>query len=429
MKTGYESKKCGLIGEKLGHSFSTLIHNELADYSFVLREMAKEELGDFMRSDELDAFCVTIPYKKDVIPYLDHISDEALAIGAVNVVVRENNGKLYGYNTDYFGFDYMVSSSGTDVKGKKAIVFGTGGASLTVCTVLRDKGVRELAVIGIEDNTPENIAKHADAEIVVNATPVGMYPKNGFSPVELSCFPKCEAVLDVVYNPARTELILQAERRGIVAVGGLSMLVAQAAKGFEHFTGDAYEEGCIEKITALISQNTRNIILVGMPGCGKSTVGKQLATDLGRQFFDADDEFTAMHGITPAEAINTLGEEEFRLMENKTLRELGKKSSAVIATGGGAVTKEYNYAPLHQNGVIVFLERELSRLPTNGRPLSQKGSLEELYAKRKDFYLAFADLRVQSMEEPELTASAIKKALDSYDYSCVFKKIMKEEKQ
>ena len=243
MKCGYSDKKCGLIGEKLGHSFSVPIHNELADYSFVLREVERDRLDEFMRGDEFDAFCVTIPYKKDVIPYLSTISPEAQAIGAVNVVVRDNEGGLHGYNTDYFGFDYMINAVGIDVSGKKALVIGKGGASLTVCTVLRDRGVTDIVVLGSKDNTPENIAKHTDARIIVNASPVGMYPHNGPSPLDLSLFTECEAVLDLIYNPARTALVLQAERLGITAVSGLSMLVAQAARGFEHITGDPYEEG------------------------------------------------------------------------------------------------------------------------------------------------------------------------------------------
>ena len=247
-----------------------------------------------------------------------------------------------------------------------------------------------------------------------------MYPKNGVSPVDLSMFKNCEAVFDVVYNPARTELILQAERKGIPAVGGLSMLVAQAAKAFDHFTGDNYEEGCIEKIISLISKRTRNVILVGMPGCGKSSVGKELAAMLNTDFYDADDEFLTMHSITPAEAIQTLGEEKFRLMEHDVILELGKKSGAVIATGGGVVTKEYNYSPLHQNGVIVFIERELDKLPINGRPLSQKNSVQELYAKRKDLYDAFADIKVKSTEIVENTAKLISDELNNYNYSCVF---------
>lgn len=414
MKSGYQDKKCGLIGEKLGHSFSALIHNELADYPFTLREVAPNELEHFVKSNELDAYCVTIPYKKAVMPLLDWISPEAQSIGAVNVVVRDENGKLCGYNTDYFGFDYMISSAGINVKGKKAVVFGSGGASLTACAVLRAKGINELVVIDKKDNTPENIATHSDAKIIVNATPLGMYPHNGSSPVELSCFPQCEAVLDVVYNPAYTELMLQAQKMGIPAVGGLSMLVAQAAKGFEHFTGDKYEDGCIERIIYLISQRTRNIILVGMPGCGKSTVGKHLAVELERDFFDADEEFTKMHNITPADAINSLGEEQFRLMENQTLCELGKKSSTVIATGGGAVTKDYNYSPLHQNGIIIFLERELDKLSTDGRPLSKKGSLDELYRKRIDSYIKFADIRVKSTEVVRDTVALISKEINNY---------------
>jgi len=421
MKTGYKNMKCGLIGEHLGHSFSPQIHAELADYSYKLVELPPEAVGDFVRNGELDAFNVTIPYKKDVIPFLDGISPEAEAIGAVNTVVRKD-GKVYGYNTDYFGFTYMLDSLGIEVKGKKAIVFGTGGAAFTVFAVLKDKGVRELAVIGIEDNTPENIAKHGDAEIVVNATPVGMYPKNGNAPVSLKAFPSCMAVLDVIYNPARTALLLEAEELGIPAVNGLPMLVAQAAKAFEFFTGDTCEEGCIEKICGSISKSTRNIILVGMPGCGKSTVGKRLAKALGRAFFDADDEFASMHKITPAEAINTLGEDKFRIMEHQTLEELCKKSEALIACGGGAVTRDYNYPTLHQNGVVVFLERELSNLSSEGRPLSQKTPVEELYRRRIDAYLRFSDIRIKSTEVPDMTVEKMKQALDEYNYTCIFKK-------
>ena len=414
MKTGYQNKKCGLIGEKLGHSFSGMIHNELADYSFALREVAREELEAFVHSEELDAYCVTIPYKKEIMPFLDEISPEAADIGAVNVVVRGEDKKLRGYNTDYFGFEYMIDSAKIDVSGKKAIVFGKGGASATVCTVLRYKGVNQLVTIGIEDNTPENLSMHSDADIIVNATPVGMYPNNYATPVDLSLFPNCQAVLDIVYNPARTQLMIEAEKRGIVAIGGLSMLVAQAAKAFEYFTGDVKEVGCIERITSLVAKNTGNIVLIGMPGCGKTTVGKIVAKNLGKAFFDADNEFTATYDITPAEAIKTLGEEEFRSMESRVLADLGKKSGAVIATGGGAVTKERNYAPLHQNGVIVLIERDLDKLSTKGRPLSLQCSVQELYAKRAEAYSRFADTKVKSADLPLDTANAVISAVEKY---------------
>ena len=407
MKTGYSSLRCGLIGEHLGHSFSVMIHELLGDYSFVLRELAPSELEAFVKSDELDAYCVTIPYKKAVMPFLDVISPEAQAIGAVNVVVNGKDGKRYGYNTDYFGFDYMVSRSGVSVEGKKAVVLGGGGASATACALLRDKGAKSIVVIDKDDNTPEGIAPHRDAEIIVNTTPVGMYPKNMISPISLDDFPDTQAVLDVVYNPARTALMLDAERRGIAAVGGLSMLVAQAAKGFEHFTGDSREEGIIGSVLAQITARSSNLILVGMPGCGKSSVGAIIADKLDREFFDADAEFEKMHSITPADAIRTLGEEKFREMETETISILGKLSGKVIATGGGVVTRERNYPLLHQNGVIVFLERDISLLPTNNRPLSQSNSLEKLYNSRIDSYRRFADITVESTGIIEKTAELI----------------------
>ena len=411
MKTGYRSMKCGLIGEHLGHSFSAPIHKELADYSYELCELTPSEVGEFVKNGKLDAFNVTIPYKKDVIPFLDEISDEAKAIGAVNTIVRKKDGRICGYNTDYFGFSYMIDSADLDVKGKKALVIGRGGASLTVCSVLRDRGIGELVVLGSRDNTPENISKHSDTEIIVNASPVGMFPNNLKSPVDISLFNRCECVLDLIYNPARTKLMLDAEARGIKSVNGLSMLVAQAAKAFEYFTGDKAEDGAIERITTSIAQKCKNIVLVGMPGCGKSTVGKLVAAALERSFFDADDEFTRMHGMTPAECIKGFGEEEFRRLESLTVAALGKESRAVIATGGGVVTREENYEPLHQNGEIFFIERRLENLSRDGRPLSLSTTPEQMYNARINSYRRFADVTVNSNEIAEDTA---KKIIEAY---------------
>ncbi len=415
MKQGYQHMKCGLIGEHLGHSFSGPIHAEIADYTYELVELPTEGVGEFVLNGGFDAFNVTIPYKKTVIPFLNSISAEAERIGAVNTVVRRADGRLDGYNTDYFGFDGMLSASGIDVKDKKAVILGNGGASLTVQTVLQDRGAAEIVVVDLNlENNYENIGKHSDADVIVNATPVGMYPNNGKSLISLAMFPNCHGVLDVIYNPARTSLLLEAEQRGIPCINGLYMLVAQAVKAFEFFTGDKAEEGIIEEITQKIALQTHNIILIGMPGCGKSTVGQHLAEMTGRRFYDADIEFEKHHGITPAEAIQALGEPRFREMEHEVLCELGKMSGTVIACGGGAVTREQNYAPLHQNGILIYLERELSRLATGGRPLSQQRSVEELYQARKDAYERFADLRIQSTEIPEKTAEAMLNALKAH---------------
>ena len=419
MKNGYSQMKCGLLGEHLTHSFSPLIHKMLADYEYKIYDIAPDALEKFVKDSDVDAFNVTIPYKKAVMPFLDEISTEATAIGAVNVVVRKN-GKLYGYNTDYFGFSYMLDSAKINVSGKKALLFGNGGAAATIKAVLADRGIGETVIIDKDDNTPENLMRHTDTCLVINASPVGMYPNNRKAVVDLSRFPKCEAVLDIVYNPARTELILQAEALGITAVGGLSMLVAQAARGFELFTSNTYEEGIIEAIINKICRDTQSIILVGMPSSGKSTIGSLLAEKLSRSFFDADTEFEKMHGITPAEAINTLGEPKFREMESATLAELGKISGAVIATGGGAVTREENYPSLHQNGIIVYLKRDLDKLSTEGRPLSQKKGLAELFEKRKAAYERFADITIENNGTPEETAVNLLCALARFTYSCVY---------
>ena len=270
-KTGYQSLRCGLLGEHLGHSFSPQIHRELADYEYRLIELAPDELAGFLTGDGYDALNVTIPYKKAVIPYLDELSDEAQRIGAVNTIVRRD-GKKYGYNTDYFGFDSLITHSQIPVAGKKILVLGTGGASLTVQAVLADRGAGEITVISRNgaDNYG-NLDRHTDAEVIVNATPVGMYPNNGVSPVSLRRFPRCEGVLDLIYNPARTALLLEAEELGIPAENGLYMLVAQAASACGFFTGSPVGGDAVEQITAGIALDTQNIILIGMPGCGKST--------------------------------------------------------------------------------------------------------------------------------------------------------------
>ncbi len=419
MKTGFSQKRCGLLGEHLDHSFSPLIHNMLSDYDYKTYEVEPEKLEAFVKNGGLDAFNVTIPYKKAVIPFLDEISPEAELIGAINVITRKN-GRLYGYNTDYFGFAYMLDSANISVKGKKALLIGNGGAAATVKAVLTDRGVGEIITVNSKNNTRENLTLHLDASVIINSSPVGMYPNNRISPVDLSIFKNCEAVLDIVYNPAKTQLMLDAEARGITAVGGLSMLVAQAARGFELFTDEKYEDGIIEKIIDKISRDTQNIILIGMPSCGKSTIGNIISKTLSRQFLDADDEFKSMHGITPADAINTLGEPAFRDMESATIAELGKLSGVIIATGGGAVTRKENYPSLHQNGIIVYIKRDIDKLSTEGRPLSQRSSLNELFNRRKALYEEFADMTVENNGSAEETANNILNALKEFEYSCVY---------
>ena len=280
--------RCGLLGWKLGHSYSPAIHERLADYSYRLFEVEPEDLGAFLQEGAFDGLNVTIPYKKDVIPYCAELSDTARAIGAVNTLVRRADGTLWGDNTDAYGFSMLVQSSGADVAGKKALVFGSGGASATAQYVLRQLGAREVVVISRhgEDNY-ENLDRHADAQIAVNTTPVGMYPNTGVSPVDLHRLPRLEATLDVVYNPARTEFLLQAEARGLPRANGLLMLAAQAKKSCEDFTGEPVDDAKIFSITKALEAQMHNVILIGMPGSGKTTIGTLVAKRLGRTFVDA----------------------------------------------------------------------------------------------------------------------------------------------
>lgn len=390
-------KRFGLLGRKLSHSFSPQIHRRLGDYEYLLYEKEPEQVEGFVRYSPLDGFNVTIPYKETVMPFCDRISDEARAIGSVNTIVRRG-GKIRGYNTDHYGFTYLLKNAGIDPAGKKAVVLGSGGASKTAQAVLRDLGASSVTVIGRElpDNY-KNIDKHYDAQILVNATPVGMYPHNGARLVDLSRFTKCEGVADMIYNPARTALLLDAERLGIKCTNGLPMLVAQAKQAAEIFLERPYDDASIPQITAAIERETKNIALIGMPGCGKSSVGKTIARLTGRALIETDELIPERAGKSIPEIFREDGEDVFRRIETECLAEASKRSGCVIATGGGVVTRPENLDLLRQNSTVVFIDRDLASLPTDGRPLSEKYGREALARARMPLYNAWCDLRVESV--------------------------------
>ena len=403
--------KCGLLGGKLGHSYSPQIHSQLGDYSYELFEKKPEELEDFLKYGDFRGLNVTIPYKKDVIPYLDELSPRAKRIGAVNTIVRREDGSLIGHNTDYFGFEMMVRASGLSIAGKKVLVLGSGGASMPVVAALTEQGANVIVISRSGENNYNNLHLHRDASVIVNTPPVGMYPNVGNSPLDLEQFPNLEGVLDIIFNPARTQLLLDAEEKGLVAMNGLLMLVAQAKESAEWFTGKAIPDDVISAIHASLRRQMENIVLIGMPGSGKSTVGMILAEKLGKKFVDADTYLTQKAGRSIPDIFASGGEAGFRALETETLAELGKQSGLVIATGGGCVTQERNYPLIHQNGTIFCLDRDLNKLPTDGRPLSQANKLQDMYRVRKPLYEAFADFRIDNNGNAESTATRIMEEL------------------
>lgn len=400
--------KCGLLGERLGHSFSPQIHKELADYSYELFEISAENIPSFLSSDRFDAINVTIPYKKTVMPYLSKITDEALRIGSVNTITRLQDGSLCGDNTDYFGFSHMVEKSRIQIKDRKVLILGSGGASETARTVCTDMGAGDIVIIsrnGVNNYT--NISKHYDAEVIINTTPVGMYPNNGTAAVNLSEFPCLEGVLDMIYNPSRTKFLLDAQKLNIPNINGLCMLVAQAKRACEIFLNKNIPNKEIDRISTKIENETQNLILIGMPGCGKTTVGMALAEALGRKFIDTDEMITQKLGITIPEIFARHGEDFFRRVEHECICEAGKQSGKIIATGGGVVTRDENYEPLHQNGTIFFINRKIDDLPTDGRPISQTTNLTALYQKRLPLYRRFCDMEVGNDRPLEQTVCEI----------------------
>lgn len=397
--------RCGLLGGKLGHSYSPAIHAMLGDYRYDLIELEPEALEDFVKSGDWDGLNVTIPYKKAVAPFCDVLSPLAEDLGSVNTLVRRD-GKIYGDNTDAYGFEAMVKRLGVSCPGKKALVLGSGGASVTAKAVLQALGVEVVVISRHGEDHYGNLDRHADAAILVNATPVGMYPKAGQAPVDISRLPNLEAVLDIVYNPARTRLILDAEAAGIPCESGLLMLVAQAVRASELFTGQEIPAEAVARVYAAIRQQMENIVLIGMPGAGKTTVGKEIAQILNREFVDCDEELVREAGMEIPAYFQRYGEAAFRDLETKVLAQVTQRSGLVIATGGGCVTRPENRDLLRQNGTVVWLRRRLEDLPVDGRPVSQSKGIQAIYQVRKPLYEAFSDFAVDNTT-PQEAAQAI----------------------
>ena len=408
----------GLLGEHLPHSFSPQIHLALGNENYNLFEIAPENLEKFMREKNFKGINVTIPYKKAVIPYLDEISPEAEKIGAVNTIVVRD-GKLCGYNTDYFGFKYIVEKSGITIHNKKALVLGSGGASATVQAVLADMGAREIFVVSRNGEIDySDVYNHNDAEIIVNTTPVGMYPDNMNTPVDIKRFSNLCGVLDVVYNPLNTRLVMEDKEMGLKAITGLSMLVYQAKKAHEIFFDTNIDNEICNGIEKSIRLQMSNIVLIGMAGCGKSIIGESLSQMLKKDLFDTDEMIVNVENKSISQIFEEDGEKHFRTCENVAVNLAGKQTNSIIATGGGVITRPENYMPLKQNGIIVFINRDASLLSTDGRPLSQKYGVKELYEKRLPLYRQFADIEVDGNGTVEEVANRIVKEILLYENSC-----------
>ena len=403
---------CGLLGRKLGHSYSPQIHRYLGNYSYELFEKEPDELEYFLKNGPFSGLNVTIPYKKVVLPYCDQLSPTAEKLGAVNTIVRTTDNRIIGHNTDYFGFKSMVQKSGLIVSGKKVLILGSGGASLTAQAVMSELNANVIVVSrsGIHNYT--NLHNHANASVIVNCTPVGMYPNTGSSPVNLSVFPNLEGVLDMIYNPARTKLLMDAEDKGLVAMNGLWMLVAQAKESAEWFLGRHLDDNLMDVVYKNLKCQMQNFVLIGMPGSGKSTIAKLLGNKLNRTVVDADIEIVASTGRSIPDIFANDGENAFREIETEVLSELGKKSKLILATGGGCVTRDANYPLLHQNGIIIWIKRDLSKLPTAGRPLSATIGANKLFAVRKPLYERFADFSVSNDGTPQDAVLEIIKQLE-----------------
>lgn len=385
-------KKAGLIGRKLGHSYSKRIHSMFGEYEYDLCEVEEEDLEALIRSGKYDGFNVTIPYKKTVMKYCDELSDTVKKIGAVNTILCKEDGRIIGDNTDAYGFTYMLQSAGVQIKGRKCLVLGSGGASLTVQAVLKEQGAAEVIVVSrTGENNYDNIDRHYDSHVIVNTTPVGMYPDNGKTLLNLDNFTNCIGVFDLIYNPYRTQLILDAIKRNIPATGGMAMLAAQAKRTSELFQNKQIPEEKIETAIKKITEEYLNIILIGMPGAGKTFLGKKIAEQTGKQWIDIDEKIVEQEKMSIPDIFEQKGEDYFRKVETEVLKKYCIQNRMVISTGGGVVTCRRNYPIIRQNGKVIWIRRDMDHLEVKGRPLSQNGSLEELYHSRKSAYKEWSD--------------------------------------
>lgn len=404
----------GCIGKKLTHSFSKIIHNRLADYDYELCEIPEDSLADFMTKADFKAINVTIPYKQAVIPFLYSISDTAKKIGAVNTIVNKN-GKLYGYNTDFSGMRAMIIRQGVSLKGKKVLILGSGGTSKTAAAVAENLGADEVYRVSRSGSDgaityDEAYLKHSDAQAIINTTPCGMYPNIGVSAIDTERFKSLSSVTDAVYNPLSSALVVSAREKGINAVGGLYMLVAQAAFAAEKFIDISVTAEKTEEIYRDILREKKNIVLIGMPGCGKTTIGKLIADELDKEFVDTDSEIIKQINMPISDYFGKYGEESFRKIESEVIKRISAEQSSVIATGGGAVLNPDNIRLLKENGTVVFIDRPLEKLvTTSDRPLSSnREMLMKRYNERYQIYCLSADIKIDAVDELNLNVKAIK---------------------
>ncbi len=400
----------GLIGEHLGHSYSQRIHETLGGYPYELIEVAPQDLDAWMKNKDFAALNVTIPYKKAVIPYLEELDERARRIGAVNTIVNDH-GRLIGKNTDYYGCRFMLEQAGIEIQGRKVILLGNGGAAQAVQAVLEDLGAA--AIVKVKRNpSPETLTyeeayrDHSGAQVIVNTSPVGMFPAQEGIPVELDRFPQLESVADVIYNPHRTRLIVEAQKRGCRTATGLSMLTAQAAEAIEAFIGKPVAPKSILRMTAELAREKMNLVLIGMPGCGKSTIARKLAEISGRPAVDIDQRIVERIGMPIRDFFAQQGEARFRQIEAEILAEVTLQTGQIIATGGGIVKDWENVRRLRQSGKVYFLDRSLDQLETDpSRPLSSsREALRQLYDQRIDLYRAACDQQIENNGSADQTA-------------------------